>query len=419
MGDLLQRAWFERAWVYQESVLAREILVKTGSFEIAGSTIVSMAECRSQYGMSYIGLKNMCAVDRAYSMFLPLKKRPAFGFNFWQDLFWALRARRGAKASDPRDIIYSLLGVAAGGKISAFIPDYDRSWQQIYTFVAKRIIGETHNLDILGELAAFTPACVGASKALSSWVPDWRVPLADAHRFSSDLNIKAGPKWRMFFSTGTSAVSLVEDEVGFSSKLKLHGIYAGVVESVQPSEGGLDWRDFHQFLTQKVYWPTQEPMPLARIKMLSLDASHWDPSNPDYVPKGAIYCVGDYGKYLSGDRKEADVAIMRELTRMRRKVIFTSLGFFGVAPQSTKVGDQLYLLPGAEFPVLLRRYPKEEIEYELTGECYIHGLMNGRGMEMAHKRDDPLYDLTGEDDSWLSRLHEEEMFFQKEEIVIC
>jgi hypothetical protein len=139
MAHLLKRAWFERAWVYQESVLAREIVAKTGSFEIAGSTIVSMVECRWQHGMSYIGKpENWLALDWAYAMFLPLKKRPDFGFHFWHDLFWALRARRGAKTSDPRDIIYSLLGVAAGGKIPAFIPDYDRSWQQLYIFVAKK-----------------------------------------------------------------------------------------------------------------------------------------------------------------------------------------------------------------------------------------------------------------------------------------
>ena len=70
-------------------------------------------------------------------------------------------------------------------------------------------------------------------------------------------------------------------------------------------------------------------------------------------------------------------------------MILTSHGFFGVALQSAKVGDQLYLLPGAEFPVLLRRYPKEEIEYEFIGECYIHGLMNGQGMKIAHETVDP------------------------------
>jgi hypothetical protein len=416
---LLQRAWFERAWVYQESVLARETVVKAGSFEIAGSTIVSMVECRREYGMSYIGpQENALALDRAYIMFHPLKKGPNFGSHFWQDLFWALRARRGAKASDPRDIIYSLLGVAAGGMISAFIPDYDRSWQQLYIFVTKRIIEETHNLDILGELTGVPIAFVDALKTLPSWVPDWRVQLDVAVKFSIVSNIKAGPKWRIFFSTCRSAVSLTEDDDQFSSKLKLHGIHVDAVGSTQPSGGWADWKELHQFLTQNIYWPTQEPMPLARIKMLSLDAFPWKPDNPDYVSKGAVPWVKDYEKYLNGEREEIDLDIVSKMTQKRRKVILTSCGYFGVAPQSAKSGDQLYLLPGAEFPVLLRRYLEQEIEYEFVGECYIHGLMNGQGMTKDRKRYDPFFDLTVDLNSQVSRYDEEEVSLGVEGIVI-
>jgi hypothetical protein len=414
MADLLQRAWFERAWVYQESVLARETVVKSGSFEIAGRTIVSMIECGRQYSMSYIWSRpgNWSALDRAHAMFLPLKTRRDFGSHFWQDLFWALRARRGAKTSDPRDIIYSLLGVAAGGKISAFIPDYDRSWRDIYIFVAKKVIEETHNLDILGELNPIATTFVGTSKTLPSWVPDWRVPLDEEVKFNIASNIEAGPKWRVFSSTGHSTVSLVEDKDRFSSKLKIRGKHVDFVKRIEPPGSCCDWKEFHQFSTENIYWPTQEPMPLARIKMLSLDASHWDPNNPNYVPKGVMHCVEDYDKYLRGEKEEADFAIMSKLTRAWRKVILTSRGFLGVAPQSTNVGDELYLLPGAEFPVLLRRYPKDEIEYEVIGECYIHGLMNGEGMEMVRERDDLLHNFAVDDKSWVSRPREEE-------IVIC
>ncbi|KAH8799902.1 heterokaryon incompatibility protein-domain-containing protein [Hyaloscypha sp. PMI_1271] len=422
MADLLQRAWFERAWVYQESVLAREIVVKTGSFEIPGSSIVSMAECGRQYGMSYIGSKNAFALDRTYAMFLPLKGRPDFGCNFWQDLFWALRARRGSKTSDPRDIIYSLLGVAAGGMLSAFVPNYDRSWQQLYIFVAKKIIEETHNLDILGELTAVPTDCICAPKALPSWVPDWRVALDEAAKFSIISNIEGGPKPRIFYSTGLSAVSLNVGGDQFSSELRLHGIHVDVVESIQPSGCWTKWKEFHQFLTETIYWPTQEPMPLARLKMLNFDEWHWNPNNPDYVPKGVVECVKDYGKYLRGgkeEKKEADLAIMSELTRSRRKVILTSRGFFGVAPQTANVGDNLYLLPGSEFPVLLRRYQKEKIGNEFIGECYIHGLMNGQGMKMACERDNPPNNFSADNDSGFSKFREGEMCLVTEEILIC
>jgi hypothetical protein len=420
MADLLQRAWFERAWVYQESVLARETLVNTGSLEIAGITIVSMVESGNNYGMSYIGSKpgNLFALDRAYAMFLPLKKISGFGFHFWRDLFWVLRARRGSKTSDPRDLIYSVLGVAASGKHPPISPDYALSWKVLYVWVAKKIIEETHNLDIFGELIPVPSALDDGSRALPSWVPDWRVQLDGEKKFSIVSNNKAGPKTRLFFSTGASKVSLAKSDGSFSRKLKLNGIYADTVGSIEPSNRA-GWRAFEQFLEKSVYWPTKEPMRLARIKMLSLDGTPWNPDTPNYVPNGAFHFVKNYEKYLNEDTETIDTRIFNEMGRIGRKVLLTSGGYFGVAPESVKVGHRIFLFPGAEFPVLLRkRTTKGEIEYELIGECYIHGLMKGQGMKMARERADPQYASTSDDDSWLSRLDKEEVSLEMEEIVI-
>jgi hypothetical protein len=152
--------------------------------------------------------------------------------------------------------------------------------------------------------------------------------------------------------------------------------------------------------------------------MLSLDASRWDPDSPDYVPNGAVYCVDDYEKYLCGEKEEVDHRIMSEMTRIRRKVLLTSRGFFGVAPQSAEIGDQLYLLPGAEFPILLRRYPQEEVEYEFIGECYIHGLMNGQGMTKDSERVDAPCDIISVNEALFLRVHGEEVHLVMEEVVI-
>ncbi|PMD33294.1 hypothetical protein L207DRAFT_607968 [Hyaloscypha variabilis F] len=331
MADLLQRAWFERAWVFQESVLALNTVVKTGSFEIAGDVIISMVECGMQYGMSYIGMKskNLSALDRSYAMFLPLR---------------------------------------------------------LYTLVAKKIIEETQFLDILGEVNAFPTACISNSNSLPSWVPDWRTSLEEGTKFNINANIEAGPRSPFFRSTGYSKAFLVEKEDLFSTKLKLRGIHVDVVRSIQPSSGWAEWKELNQFLKEELYWPTQEPMPLARIKMLSLDASSWDPNSTHCIPKGIQPFVDDYDKYLKEGKDSVDAEIMEQMLRIRRKVLLTSQGFFGVAPNSVKVGDQLYLLPGAEFPILLRGLPKSEVEHSLVGECYIHGLMHGEGMNSARKR---------------------------------
>jgi hypothetical protein len=275
------------------------------------------------------------------------------------------------------------------------------------------------SLDILGELTLVPTAFVGAPKTLPSWVPDWRVPFDEAVKFSINSNIEAGPKRLFFFSTGSSKVSLTDHHDYFSRKLKLHGIHLDIVESTPPSSDWTSWKEFSRFLEEKLYCPTQEPMPLACIKMLSLDATPWDPDHPNYVPNGAFHYVEDYGDYLRGDTEVIQIKIMKNMARIRRKVVLTSGGYFGMAPNSVKVGEQIYLVPGAEFPVILRRHWREEAEYVFVGECFIYGLMEGQGIKMARKRADPTYDITVDDDSWLSRLHEEAVPLELEEIVIC
>lgn len=58
----------------------------------------------------------------------------------------------------------------------------------------------------------------------------------------------------------------------------------------------------------------------------------------------------------------------------------TSQGYFGWAPPHAEEGDKVYLLLGAEVPILLK--PVED-EFTLVGECYVHGLMNGEGLVRA------------------------------------
>lgn len=55
----------------------------------------------------------------------------------------------------------------------------------------------------------------------------------------------------------------------------------------------------------------------------------------------------------------------------------TTNNYFGMFPKSANAGDEIWVLFGGEFPFVLRR--KERIGYyELVGQCYIHGVMEGQ-----------------------------------------
>jgi hypothetical protein len=50
----------------------------------------------------------------------------------------------------------------------------------------------------------------------------------------------------------------------------------------------------------------------------------------------------------------------------------------GLAPYTAKVGEKVYLLKGAQLPIILKG---EGVYWEVVGDCYIHGIMDGEGWE--------------------------------------
>ncbi|TVY84305.1 Heterokaryon incompatibility protein 6 OR allele [Lachnellula suecica] len=47
----------------------------------------------------------------------------------------------------------------------------------------------------------------------------------------------------------------------------------------------------------------------------------------------------------------------------------------GIGPQSLKKDDEVWIIAGADVPMVLR--PRGEGEWSLVGECYVHGIMDG------------------------------------------
>ena len=57
------------------------------------------------------------------------------------------------------------------------------------------------------------------------------------------------------------------------------------------------------------------------------------------------------------------------------RVLFTTEKYMGLAPLTARIGDIIFLLPGADVPFVLRHV--EDEEYEVVGQCYTHGIMYG------------------------------------------
>ena len=71
------------------------------------------------------------------------------------------------------------------------------------------------------------------------------------------------------------------------------------------------------------------------------------------------------------------VPFARELATsfVSKRLITIAAGFIGAVPMSSKVGDVVVVLPGAKVPFILRK--PNDGGYQLVGECYVHGIMQG------------------------------------------
>jgi hypothetical protein len=103
---------------------------------------------------------------------------------------------REFEATDPRDKIYSLRGLARvpiegaetmqqqfssseeseSEKTEAFPVDYSKTVSEEYKYLAKYLINRDRNLDVLCILSMHRNA---ESHDLPSWTPDWRVPASE------------------------------------------------------------------------------------------------------------------------------------------------------------------------------------------------------------------------------------------------
>jgi hypothetical protein len=70
-----------------------------------------------------------------------------------------------------------------------------------------------------------------------------------------------------------------------------------------------------------------------------------------------------------------------------RRFFVTKKGYFGIGPAELEVGDDIYILAGGRAPLVLRPLPESQPNtFELVGDCYVHGVMDGEAVTERTQR---------------------------------
>jgi hypothetical protein len=140
---------------------------------------------------------------------------------------------------------------------------------------------------------------------------------------------------------------------------------------------------FHPYGSDEIIYPSGfKPV----MKLLGLA---WNNTKAVEEPKRVrAYCdmverLAD--SHFRSDNRRATVRNRVLATCMGRILLATNKARIGTGLQSTRAGDEVWVLAGAPIPCLLR--PTGDGRYRLIGEAYIHGIMHGEAIGTLGKED--------------------------------
>lgn len=464
---IFQRTYFTRAWVIQEVVLAKKVTALCGPHEldwwrvieksshffsttgwgarIARSAAIATSEADLQ------AIRSRFRAAAALRATLDRHNEGNTSPHGWaQALLYALIRSRGFKTTDPRDKIYSLLGLveAYARDKDELTPIYakDHTIAKTYIDAAVRILEDSDDLLLLScvEGKRFQNHCADSGCPLPSWVPDWSCELQTGLRVTGYERYSASgalPSQKAEIDRRRSTITLRGKLIDEIDKV---GEVTGAVLSGEPFPGWLDifdamdneyprphvGRDGDKEDKLEAFWRTliantfKNPNRMIPKDMCLAPAFYeWLGTA---VPRTTI--PQEETTALWAERVAQALLIVRERwgDRVSRpldgpahdpqgvhyglalshanhlRLFITKKGYIGLGTECLEVGDLVWIVPGSRVPLILRKVDADaggENSYSLVGGTYLHGFMAGEAFA-PHRADQTME----------SMLHETEEF---------
>jgi hypothetical protein len=431
--QFLERPWLFRLWVIQEAVLSKNLFVKCGEAVVSWDDLAAWCYVWQNCGLIR-WLQTYDLHDHESAAVSHKRRRLPPGGSIINSLqgdrlqnqmveeseylLNSLVRTRYAQASDARDKIYGVLGIAR----SDIVPDYSptRSARDVYHEACV-----TQLPDCIYELLS----CVDHDNPLApSWVPDWstdRVTRALGYSTKAKTLYRAG--WKVItgstvFTGRPTKVDLSEDKLQvtlsgilFDTISTLGDVVDDATLDIDDSAGNRSWASnvqlIKRFYSQRKYpasnisiydafWhtlvagrdgsgtvaPGQEH---SDVFSLILDTTTGEmPSLPGqtYSPrrqKGHFTINSLRTRKPAKTLEDLRTAIRCALT-MRRFAI-TQKGYFALVPRGTREEDMIVVFEKACVPFVVRKASDDGAgrQHELLGEAYVHGIMQGEVMGMV------------------------------------
>lgn len=401
---LCQRPWFFRTWAIQEKALSKEAIVCCGSDSASWEEFFRPIGYKDEAYHPLLGLDFRSRGHQVH------KLRPSTASGAYQKV---LTYSQFCQATDPKDRVYSILGLLRPGLIKV---EYELDVQEVYRKFAQVIIQDDGGIGLLN-LYGIKHTLPG----LPSWVPDFSTnrpscPLPTlSGSFSMErwqwldkyltkalpgLRVRNGGKELIIKGKAVDTIRAIGDEMcaskeyalgteAYSRTLSGWESLAASIGSMKNSE--MDWTSgdslntvSEAFLATLVAFDTVlDRNSWSRIGGIVWYKQHGTGALVEKEPRyfeDVAYCTdlayGDKGTE-DGSRHEYQLGYRRyvkdsERTIYGRKLFVTEGGLLGLADPLVKAGDKIVFLTGSTYPFALRPY--EGDAFTVLGDCYVYGL---------------------------------------------
>jgi Heterokaryon incompatibility protein (HET) len=404
--QLFYRDYWWRVWVIQEVNLAKTATILCGRDSISWSELVSIQEILVTYHLRDL---DDAAYFRSELSFLrtsiesrgPRAMRIATTQSPSElpDLAQTLLSHRFKEASDPRDMVYSLIGFSNAQKDPRFVMDYSKSVCEVYTDVIEHVMTTMKKLDIICAMPR------GRNQhGLPSWVPDWSFKGPGSsflennakHNFSaagtSNAEARSSSDRSILYARGMHLGSI--NRIGAATEMEDLEDEKHAATAFRKWQKLLGWWGKHaltlgetlcrnimiqQYHAHEIAAWMKKPDYLKwilgaflRTVVLKSPGTKLDPRLApfaDYFPDWRFQTEDDVlGQVLFKGAVEMIFA---------RRVFITDLHYMGIGPESMKEGDVVAIILGCQLPVVLR---PEAGHHTYLGEAYVADYMYGNAM---------------------------------------
>ncbi|CAO2651432.1 Nn.00g040020.m01.CDS01 [Neocucurbitaria sp. VM-36] len=403
LRSLLRRPWFKRLWVVQELVLAgpQAPVLRSGfvscPWERFAISIEALRDLPKDFEFESAPQKFAFRV-----LILTMNYRtPA-------TLPTLLISTRQLQATDPRDKVYGVLGIASTGLAPGRAVDYKKSMEEVFFDATITVIQENPELYIMTMYSVpFLPTIDSFDDGFPSWTLDfsltgmtWADKLWDDEYIESWLNSNTVEgHLRLDLAKYELEVSAsIVDDIAWMVECPINDndvLYVTDWDEIQ-EQRVLQKTDFLNFMVkiQRIYelslegakkWVHGEREPLWEILKDTPQGRNWEKSHD--LKFSRQECSEKYdilvsdnqidptGTWIQGESLSLLLeAIVTTYEKEKRRFFMTKQGLCGFCMLGAQIGDTISVLAldqpnGPDIPIVIR--PREDGRYSMTSVAWV------------------------------------------------